>query len=424
MNISITTNRLIILLLFYAISLFASSVDSLLSANNIKSKGEQLNFLMEFCFNNRHANPNLALEAGLKAYKIASDIGDTRAQAKSANLVSVIYRSFGNYEIAFSYNIRAAKISQANSDTITLAFAKNNLGHLYRVRGFYDKAISEAMAAYNLFNSVNNIEGIAFASINLGYIYIDIGKYSESIPYIQEAIKLRQQLGDKEAESVALFALGDANLGLKQFEKALEIYNRILESYKSESFKAISIANINAAIGKVYLHKNELLAAARYYETALSESEKLANKKDQIVFAANLIEIYDKLGDDSKAEIYLNRILALIDGFHEWVPLSSALRVIHKHYNNKGNIDKAFYYSQVLNVIGDSITSQSKRESIESMSLVFENKRAQEEDQQIKNDKKGEIENSWVYAVLIFFLIAVIIVLSIKIRSSKALSSP
>ena len=405
-------------IILFSIKTFPANVDFLLSSKNITNPKDQSLFLLDYCFANRSLNPELALASGLRAFEIAKNIEDTHLQARSSNLISVVYRSKGNFEKALAYNIQAINISKSTSDTIQLAFAENNLGHIYRLKGFYDKALEHTTTSYNLFKSVNHLEGMAFCGVNLGYTYIDVDRYEESIPFFIESIQLRKQIGDKEGETVSTFGLANSYLGLKEFDKSLEIYQELLTNYDSISFRAISKGHLYAAIGKVYLRRNEFKNSISYYSLAVRETDSTGSKKDYLVYTASIIGAYDQIEEYINAEVFLKKAIKKIEGFSDWNILSIFYNAVHNHYFLSGDLASAYSYSQKLNAINDSLTQKIKRESIESMALIFDNIQIHQENEQLLTDINIETNIRW-YLIAIVLLLVLTIALAIKALASE-----
>ena len=409
--------KLTILFIFLlSISTLFAGVDSLLSLQKFQSEEKKVEYILEVCFKNRSVNVPLALESGHRAYDLAKKINNSHYIARSCNMLSVVYRGLGNFEKALGYGIQAVSVSDNAKDTVQLGFANNNIGHIYRLKGFLDKSLQHTLSSYYFFKSQKHNEGMAFSAINLGYIYIWMSNPKEAIPYFQESSDIRRQMGDLAGEAVSVYGLANAYAGVREFHTALNIYNNLLQRYDTLKFNAINPGHLYSSIGKVYRETKQIDSAIQYFIKAVNETELTGNLSDRFVYAIPVIDILDSLKRFEESDRLIKRLLPLAKDLKDLPTLSSFYKSVQNHYSLTGNIKIAYKYADLRSVINDSITQQVKRESLESMSLVFDNFRIYEENQVLQSTILERPTSSWFELLMVLFLVIAIVLLYFKLR--------
>ena len=163
------------------------------------------------------------------------------------------------------------------------------LGFVYEQMKDYTKAQDIYLKAHNL---APDNRAITYA---LGKIYLKLKKYNEALVLLEKIVKEFPQ--DKDAQ----LSLADAYLESKNYSKAIEHY-KIIEPDLKE-FGTIYIKEARAYEG---LHQYSL--AAESYLKAIEKSE------NKIIPYKNLINMYLKIKNYSKAQKYITNALSISPG--------------------------------------------------------------------------------------------------------------
>jgi adenylate cyclase len=168
-----------------------------------------------------------------------------------------------------------------------------------------DTSITIAASAKSLAEQIDYKTGLALACKNMGIGYYLGGKYKEAVLTWQQALDVYKVIDDKAGVANMLSNQGAVYFNQGDDAKALELH---LQSLKmSEGINdTLRIVTSLSNIGIVYLNKQATYNKALEY---FLRSFKLSSaiKDDYLIgtSAVNLGELYYKLGDDSKALVYL-----------------------------------------------------------------------------------------------------------------------
>ncbi len=208
-----------------------------------------------------------------------------------------IRSDYSLYSSAYSYqaiiNVKKQKLNKAkeiyqkdlsfilkNKDSIVewesgLNNSKKLLASVYSEKKEFDKAdklLQEALEFYKKRASnprfKNNILSVFSSAAKNA---LKEKKYTKAIAFIDESKKYYQKENSFDKEFDLLN--GDAFLGLKEYNKALNYYQKALEKtikYRKEK-KHQDIANVYAKIANVYFKKNQNIKALDFYQKALTQ---------------------------------------------------------------------------------------------------------------------------------------------------------
>jgi adenylate cyclase len=201
-----------------------------------------------------------------------------------------------------------------------------------------DTSITIAASAKSLAELIDYKTGLALACKNMGIGYYLGGKYKEAVLTWQQALDVYKLIGDKAGVANMLSNQGAVYFNQGDDAKALELH---LESLKmSEGINdTLRIVTSLSNIGIVYLNKQATYNKALEY---FLRSFKLSSaiKDDYLIgtSAVNLGELYYKLGDDSKALVYLYQSEKAYKGTED---LPYTLNYIGRVFTRQKNFEKA-----------------------------------------------------------------------------------
>jgi signal transduction histidine kinase len=358
-----------IIIFAFTIVTAQSNINELLKSVEKLPDSSKVIKLTDFCWNNRNQNPRLALSSGQEGLKISEQIGDKRLQAKSFNMIGVVYRNLADYDKAISAYRNALRLSEEVKDSIQIAFSKNNIGGIYRLQGNYNVSLKYILDALKIFERHNNKDGISFCAVNIGVIYWRQQNHQKALEYLNYTVKIREEINDKPGGALALNLIAEVYFDLNEIETALKYY-KIAEKEYEEMNNKKGLAAIWGGLGGVYYQKKDYKLALQYRLRALDLANKINYIEGQIASYNNLGRIYAKLNNYNYADINFNKAFELarkteiIDSQLECYKYLAEYNEIKKDYKQSLLYIRKYHAlrDSVLNFQNSSFISQMEAE--------------------------------------------------------------
>lgn len=182
---------------------------------------------------------------------------------------------------------------------------------------------------------------------NNALIFKNTGRYKECIKIIS---KLKQKFNDIEINKKLDLEILLANclLNTNKYDKALELYNKIMKLAKQiNNYKHISIIYNN--IGAIYDKKLDYDKALEYYLLSLDIIEKY-NIRDSTIPYISVADIYIKLNDKKSAELNLLKALNIETDINIKIKIIDKLIKLYISNNNNFYIEKLVKELDSINV--------------------------------------------------------------------------
>lgn len=242
-----------------------------------------------------------------------------------------------NYYISQAKLDSAKTYIQNNLDTIKKEQNKSALNYQLVKVLFMQSDYNEALKqAYNSLDNLDDEEQRVKFNFMIGVIYSAISDYDKSIEYFDLVVQNKQ---DSSLTVQTYLLLSDLHLGRKDSIKATESlteaykitsnsnldsritdhvamqYNFFNENYelcKQQNFKTIrdSTSFLNSKsyaysmVGDCLIKQDSLIEATKYFDEFLKLTFETKDPEQIKVAAKRLIEVYEKLGDQEKANGY------------------------------------------------------------------------------------------------------------------------
>lgn len=220
----------------------------------------------------REAETNAKLEEekleALEKTREAENLSNTTAvQATQEQKRDVLLRSL---KLLLEARSIAEKFKETGNDRRLLARIDMRIGNVnvsLRNEGAAEEYYQKSLAIYEQLEDKKNM---GRTLLKIGNTFYLEGNQLAAIKYYEKAVRYLQPEGDVPSlDAVVSFIwLGDAYLDLKQYEKALDSYNRALKIYQMSSNRE-GEANTLSYIGNVYKSQGNSQQALYHYSEAL-----------------------------------------------------------------------------------------------------------------------------------------------------------
>jgi len=208
----------------------------------------------------------------LKAIDIAKKIQDPALLAKPQNNLALSYYLEGKLDSALYWHLQALQSRQKTGIKKDIAQSFNNIGLVYRIKKDYAHAIEYYRESLLLKKEVNDRKGILTTLLNISYAFTEAKNFDSAVYYAKACTKLAENNNNdlKEYyESLTNTALSYNQQ--KKYSQALELLRQV-ENQKMAISDAKNYPGCMAGIGEAYLGLKQYDNAITYLSKALKMS--------------------------------------------------------------------------------------------------------------------------------------------------------
>jgi diguanylate cyclase (GGDEF)-like protein len=225
---------------------------------------------------------------------------------------------------------------------------------LERRKPLHALALSEE--AFEMAMADNDEKGIVKSLLHIGRSLWLTGNLEKALERLIDGLSRVRKLNELEYEVEFLNALGNVNLYLKIYDRALEYYGQALNLAKVIKYDKL-IAGLLNNIGEIHYRLHDYSIALGYYEESLKKFEEQDEEAPKTVPLINLGAVYLALENFAESEKYLRKCLKISQTEKDAIGESGSLHFLGKLAYKKGDKDAAIgYYEQCLLVnreVGD-----------------------------------------------------------------------
>jgi signal transduction histidine kinase len=308
-----------------------SSVDSLKSLLPGKTVQEEVILLNGIATSIRESSQREALDYSHKADSLAKILGDLSGQSRALENIGWIYYRQGQWQKSFEYSEQAYDLAMQANDQLQAARLMNNMGALYYAQQNYELAIQQFKKGYELATKVDDLLTRIRSLNNVALNFVETKLLDSAMTYANRSIKMNEMAGTPYMTSFSYRIIGDVYLAKGNYDSAQAIYVRSLDMAQAQGVKSFE-AGVLHRLGNAYL-----------LDGKLDQAEKL------------LLYSIDFCGEG---------------GFLD--ELSKSHRYLSKVYEEKGNIEKAFFHQSRHLVLNDSLLNKANRDRLSLLQNMFE----------------------------------------------------
>jgi len=256
-------------------------------------------------------NMDIALDYYLKSISIYEQIDDLEGQANCLNNIGLIYEEWADFKKASDYYKQSYEIEFQLENSEGMAISLIQIGNVGFHRGSFQEAYDNYYQALLIFTDIDDVEGIAYSYNSIGIIYGKWNQFDKALDYYEKAKTLYYHTNNTRLLSKVLTNMGEIyNFELKDYKKALRLYNEALHLRKSVEDK-VGIALLNNNLGTLYANMEDEQMALKYFETSLKMYTESGVSTRMVMVNYNLGELYQNSGKITIAINYFNKSLEM-----------------------------------------------------------------------------------------------------------------
>lgn len=366
-----------------------------------------------------------------KAYKIASENNykDDVLIFITSKIAFINYK-LENYQKSILYSLKVLELydrSGVESDKIKYL---NYIGNSYYEMGQFDKALKYYFQELELrrmyrFNPLND----DFLD-KLAKVYTALKDYNKALDYYKQALNLYKKSSNKRKEETSsIIAQYNSKIGLiyylkKDYASALEYYNKSLNQIGNKndktSLKGKSILYNNLAL--VYTAMGQGKKALRIAEKSENIINQLGIDSYEFLTLTSLAEIYSKLKNFDKAEIYLLEAIGKAQREHNISNLKNAKFLLYQLYNKYNKYQQALKSYVSYKNLTDSLLNIDMTNRLVEFQTVYEMEKRNQENAALKLANKLQREKArlerqiFIMAALFSALVAFVLMILFYFR--------
>ncbi len=252
-----------------------------------------------------------ALAACESARTIQAALSRHSDLASTLTLIGAIHRSRSEYAASLDCHQEALRLAEQLGDVEAIARSQNNLALIFWNLDDLDKAKAFLEPVVGVYRDRGLRSKLAIALNNLGLVLVEMGKPRAALEILEECQALYNDLEEPRGRAKALSNLGFAHQTLGQdveaksyFLEALSLRERIEDHWGA--------SRSLGSLGALFRQQGRLDQAQIHLERALQAAQTADAKLEQAELHESLSEVYEALGNDSMALAALRSHRALV----------------------------------------------------------------------------------------------------------------
>ncbi len=246
-----------------------------------------------------------------EARKINARLRNPRADVAILGELAMIKRAKRNPQAALALLNKALGLAREMNDQRAVSAIHLKMATVMEDTGDHAKALALLRETLETMKKQGDRRGELWALGGIGIIQVKMENYEQALTNLNAALKLRTELGLPPSQARDLdFYLGEIYEGFRDFEQALEHYQKALALYQSPGNDPV-LGRIYHRIGGIYYTMEDYAKARDFFEDALrinSENRDVKIQKKELI---RLGDISSKLGEPDAALKFQQRALAL-----------------------------------------------------------------------------------------------------------------
>ncbi|MEM8845597.1 MAG: tetratricopeptide repeat protein [Bacteroidota bacterium] len=304
---------------------------------------------------------------------------------KMTNALGVVEYTAGNYQKAIEYYNVGIDYSRENKHWDNLASRLGNKSLAYINKGDYNLGIKYSIESLKLFDSLGSKSNTlqlkihtATAAVRVGYAEMGLENYEKALEYFNRALLIYDDIDDMVHMGHTYSDIGDGHLELGNYDTAVENYLKALEIAKE---KEISIMRgyVLVNLGKAYRKKGDYEKALSILKEGLPLNKKFGTKNNLALNLKQLGRTYLKTGNLNQALNYFDQSIALADSINAAETLSETSLARAELYYDLEQYRDAYLDQKKHQFLNDSIFSAKKSRQIEELRTIYDTEKKEQQ---------------------------------------------
>jgi tetratricopeptide (TPR) repeat protein len=305
----------------------------------------EMKSLIEIAVTENYMSRPEALEAAEHAERLAREIGDRAALARTLRVSGSILVLAGNLDAAARSVEEATDINRAIGNRVAESHSLNYTAIIYRRLGDVEKAIALYERTLPLARATNGRALEASILNNLGNAYKSLGEYDKALSFYEQSLAHVQTANDPRAQSTALGNLANLRRELGDHAKARALLFQVLEIERKIGDRQREVSLLNG-VGLTYFSAGEYARALEQLLEAVTLGRQFGDVSGQAWALAAAGRALPRLGRADESVAALQESVTIHRQTRERFGERDALSDLARVERDRGNLAEALAYIQ------------------------------------------------------------------------------
>jgi transcriptional regulator with GAF, ATPase, and Fis domain/Tfp pilus assembly protein PilF len=258
----------------------------------------------------RRGDFTAALDSLRQARRLARELGDSRATAEVAALLSCTLVHLGQYRQGRRYGLFAYRSLRNGDDHRTVGEVGVTLGACHARLGRNSEAIEWLQDAAATFRRIDDSEGLVTALNNLGLVYKNLREWREATRFLEQALRIDERVGLYARMRDHHHNLGLIRYYLGQWDLAEEDFRKSLQIARDTGHRQGEAAAL-MALGRLSRRRRQLDKAEEGFRRAMALADQVGADRESALAREFLAEVEMDRGNPSAALALLSPALEM-----------------------------------------------------------------------------------------------------------------
>ncbi len=369
-------------------------------------------------------NPLQSLDSVTLLADLAAKSGDNDALALAFYYKAACYTLLEQYDSSFLLCHKALSFAQEHKNQRVSGKIKTVLANYHLAKNEFDDANKCLMEALLILEKHGTKKDIANVLNGFGLLYYDLKEPDKAIGYYNRVIQLSKQPGQKRQESVAYLNISNCYRLRQDFNLTLQYLNKALAGFRILN-DSVFIMMCNMNLGIVSVDQGNKDNGLYYYFKVMDFSRR----RDQKVLLAhtlfNIANVYNSNDNAELARKYFLESMKVYTSISNKNGEKSVLLELSKIEQKRNNWKQAFTYYDHYIRIKDSVINADLLKNINDLQWKYDFQKKENETMAIK--KKYELKQRETIILIISFisftLVALMFVALIRLRNKNLIKA-
>jgi len=298
------------------------------------------------------------------------------AESYALNALGVIYRNLSKYDKAIDYHEYAEEVATYCQNLELKVLSLNMLGVVYRRMDLVSSALDYHSQALEFARTANPITeqlelSIAVSLNSMGNIYLVLKQYDLAIEQFNKSLEIENKSENKLGLAINYQNIGYAKEAKGLLNEALKDYQTSLK-YNEDINSDIGKVICFNSIGKIYIKQQKYDEAITLLQDALAKALKIEDQYYIATSYTNLGWLETLTNKEDLAEQHLKKAIEISDNYNLLTSKIEALQYLSKNYATKGVFDLALRDYKIADSLERTINNQRNLSYINDLIIKYE----------------------------------------------------
>jgi LytS/YehU family sensor histidine kinase len=298
------------------------------------------------------------------------------AESYALNALGVIYRNLSKYDKAIDYHEYAEEVATYCQNLELKVLSLNMLGVVYRRMDLVSSALDYHSQALEFARKANPITeqlelSIAVSLNSMGNIYLVLKQYDLAIEQFNKSLEIENKSENKLGLAINYQNIGYAKEAKGLLNEALKDYQTSLK-YNEDINSDIGKVICFNSIGKIYIKQQKYDEAITLLQDALDKALKIEDQYYIATSYTNLGWLETLTNKEDLAEQHLKKAIEISDNYNLLTSKIEARQYLSKNYVNKGVFDLALRDYKIADSLERTINNQRNLSYINDLIIKYE----------------------------------------------------